>query len=144
MKKILPFLRRLVGMTGTIFTGTTLVLWLGASALAESSGMKSTAFESDRFGAILLCSFLAALFTFVFRIRTLPEILRVLLHLILVTGDFMLLTALVGAAGKGAFLLAVGFAVLYLIVALLVFGIRAIGRKKTAQNESYTAQFRKD
>ncbi|MBQ0010102.1 MAG: DUF3021 family protein [Ruminococcus sp.] len=141
MKTIRQFLRDLIGMTGTVFMGTTLALWLGASVLAKNFGMESTAFESDRFGAILLCSFLAALFTFVFRIRTLPEILRVLLHLILVTGDFMLLTVLVGASGRGAFLLAVGFAVLYLIVALLVFGIRAIFRKKNDQTESYTSQF---
>ena len=137
-------MKYIISGTGVTFMVTTLFLWGAAMLLSGADGINDISFRSETFAAIFVFALLTALISLVLKAKFIsPEILRVCLHFILSLGSFILFIYMAGVTSRGSGVLAltavVGFC--YIIVAAVIFAVRAVERKKSREKQKYESLY---
>lgn len=137
-------MKYIISGTGVTFMVTTLFLWGAATLLSGADGINDISFRSETFAAIFVFALLTALISLVLKAKFIsPEILRVCLHFILSLGSFILFIYMAGVTSRGSGVLAltavVGFC--YIIVAAVIFAVRAVKRKKSREKQKYESLY---
>ena len=142
MKKVLGYIKTIVGKTATYFMFVILLFSTFITLVSPSKDifMIDTAF----LWFALLFAFIMALDDLILSVKIISVFaLKVALHYIVAAADFILVLCILSgaAAGSQVVIVALGFSLIYALVMTVYCVIRAALMKKENKEKEYTAQF---
>ena len=138
--KILPLVKSVICHTCIIFTAASVIMHILAATIADNS----VKLEIYGILTILLISFIIALCNLIFRVRSFPLLLKLLIHFLVVTSavvfTFFALTP-ESASSRGAIVLVSVFAAGYAVAAVISIAVTGKRKRKESDSSDYKPQF---